>query len=228
MRLRVLVWNVRGLRAGVGAVAAIVEAEKPDVLLLTEVGRTGVRLRRLARRLGMGVASGLRLWRRGVPNAVLARPPWRIVSEGLVVLPRAGGSHRRGVVPAVLGRSGRRLTAAAVHLGLSGTERLAHVRLIAERIPALRRPVLLGGDLNEQPGEPAAAWLAERLWDAFAAAGDGPGETFPSEAPRARIDYLFVTEGVSVIGARVVAGSGEASDHLPVVADLELEPDVRP
>lgn len=224
MRLRVLVWNVRGLRAGVGAVGAVVEREEPDVALLSEVGRTGFRLRRLTRRLGMSAASGLRVWRRGVPNAVLARPPWRIVSDGLVVLPRRGGTHRRGVVSAVLGRSGHRLTAVAVHLGLSARERLDHVRRIWERIPALRAPVLLGGDLNEQPGEPAAAWLAERMWDAFEAAGEPPDDTYPADAPRARIDYLFVTEGVSVTAVRVAGEAGDASDHLPLVADLELEP----
>ena len=228
MRVRVLVWNVHGLRAGVGPVQAVIERENPDVLLLTEVGRTGFRLGRLARRLGLRVASGIRRWRRGVPNAVLVRPPWRIVAEGLVVLPRGGGSHRRGFVPAVLGRSGHRLTAAAFHLGLSGTERLEHVRLISGRVPALRQPVLLGGDLNEQPGEPAAAWLAERLWDAFEVAGEPPGETFPAEGPAARIDYLFVTEGVAVSGARVVPEVGGASDHLPLAVDLDLEPDVRP
>lgn len=221
MRLRVLVWNLRGLRAGVTAARAVIEREEPDLLLLTEVGRTGFRLRRLARSLGLEVASGLRVWRRGIANAVLAREPWRIVSAGLVMLPRLGGSHRRGVVPAVVGRSGRRMTAAALHLGLSPRERAEHARLIADRLPTFRRPILLGGDLNEPSSDPAVTWLSDRLWDAFEVAGIPPGETFPAGDPRARIDYLFVSDGVHVVSARVGSAS-QASDHLPLVVDLEL------
>jgi endonuclease/exonuclease/phosphatase family metal-dependent hydrolase len=80
--------------------------------------------------------------------------------------------------------------------------------------------VLLGGDLNEGADEPAARWIADRYWDAARDAGP----TFPAWEPRARIDYLFVSEGVGVerawVGGERFAG---LSDHLPVLADLELD-----
>lgn len=222
MRTRILVWNVHGFRSGVGTVADVAVRLAPDIVLLNETGWSGWRLRRFARRLGARAADGHRLWRRGIPNAVLVRPPWRLVGDDRILLPRARGSRRRGLVSAVVGHAGYRLTAAAVHLGLSGPERGSHARTLADLVRSFRPPALLGGDLNESPDGPAAAWLADRLWDAFAVAGEGEGATFPSADPGARIDYLFVTEGVRVIAARVVEEAAEASDHLPVLVDLEL------
>lgn len=222
MELRVVVWNVQGLRAGAAAAAEGLERHRPDVVLLNEVGWNGWRLRRLARALEANTASGLRFLGRGVTNAVLVRAPWRLLGSRTIRLSRRGGP-RRGLVAALLGRSGHRLTAASVHLGLSDPERLAHARDLTDRIlPELRAPVLLGGDLNEPPEGRAASWLTDRMWDAFARAGEGPGETFPSADPRARIDYLLLPEEVGVVRAFVDTDAGEASDHLSLVADLEL------
>lgn len=222
MELRVVVWNAHGFRAGVGAAVEVLSRHQPDVALLNEVGWSGYRLRRLAGPLDARVSSGLRFLGRGVTSAVLARPPWRLTRTRTI--PLAGRSRpRRGVVAAVLGRSGYRLTAASVHLGLSDPERLDHARDLTDRIlPELRGPVLLGGDLNEPPEGRAASWLTDRLWDAFAVAGEGAGETFPAADPRARIDYLLVPEDVRVVRAFVDAEAAEASDHLPLVSDLEL------
>jgi endonuclease/exonuclease/phosphatase family metal-dependent hydrolase len=106
-----------------------------------------------------------------------------------------------------------------VHLGLSGEERTEHARELTDLL-AGREPVVLGGDLNEGPEEPAARWMAARFWDAARDAG----RTFPAWEPRARIDYLFVSEGVRVERAWVGGDRfARLSDHLPVLADLEVE-----
>ena len=223
MRIRLLAWNVHGFRAGAGRLAGALAEEGPDVVFLNEVGYLGLRLRRFARGLGMDRASGLGPWR-PVPDAVLVRPPWRIVSHRLLRLPRQGRTIRRGAVIAVLGRAGTRLTAVAVHLGLSDPERRRHAEVLTDVLAAERQPVLLGGDLNEGPEGRATAWLADRYWDAFAAAGEGDGPTFPAAGPRARIDYLFVSEGATVERAWVggEAGGARLSDHLPVFADVRV------
>jgi endonuclease/exonuclease/phosphatase family metal-dependent hydrolase len=220
--LRALVWNVRGLRAGVGAVAEVVEAHRPDVALLTEVGRFGRRLRRLERRTGMRGISGLRVLRRGIANAVLARPPWRVVRHEVIGFAASRTRIPRGAVCAVVGHAGTRLTAVALHLGLSAPERLEHARELTDRLPSLRHPVLVGGDLNEGPDGRAASWITERLWDAFAVSGEGPGDTYPAADPRARIDVLCVTDGVVVERAVVGVDAAGASDHLPLVVDLRV------
>lgn len=217
MRLRVVVYNVHGFRAGVTRVAAVAGHYEPDVALVNESGGR-LRMRRFAGELGMEKASDpWRPFRRRVRNAVLVRPPWRAVERRLH---RFQGSDR-GALIAQLGHTGRRIWAISVHLGLSGAERLDHARELADIARGLAGPVLIGGDLNELPDGPAAVFLGERFWDAWLLGGDAAGETYPAADPTARIDYLFVSEGFRVERVLVPAAR-EASDHRPVVAELEL------
>jgi endonuclease/exonuclease/phosphatase family metal-dependent hydrolase len=223
--LRVLTYNVHGFRSGVRRVARTVLEDPPDVALLNEA-RGRVQLWRFARAMGMEVAAhGLRLFG-GVTNAVLLRPPWRLVHGEVVRFSRTGGLPRRGAIVVRARRAGVPLSVVAVHLGLSEAERVLHARELTDALAGMDPPIVVGGDLNEGPAEKAAAWIAERLWDAWLGAAGGPtagpGHTFPAREPRARIDFLFVSEGVRVercwIGA--TGGALEASDHLPLVADL--------
>jgi endonuclease/exonuclease/phosphatase family metal-dependent hydrolase len=223
-RLRLVAFNAHGLRAGARKVAKAFSGEWPDIILMNECGFLGVRLRRLSRRLGMQAASGLRLFR-PVTNAVLVRPPWRIVERRSVQFSRAKGRQHRGVVSVRIGHAGFRLTIASVHLGLSDPERLRHAKELTDFLAGLPGPQVVGGDLNEGPDRPAAQWISERFWDAFIVAGEGEGDTFPSRNPRARIDFLFVSDGITV--KRAWVGNDPAtlntSDHRPVFADVVLE-----
>ena len=47
------------------------------------------------------------------------------------------------------------------------------------------------------------------------------GHTHPAGFPRRRIDQVWVSAGVAVAGAHVLDAEG-ASDHLPLVVDLEV------
>lgn len=219
-RLRLMAYNVHGFRAGVRRVAQAVAAELPDIALLNEVRWPG-RLRAFARLMGMNPVSGVRVFG-GVPNAVLLRPPWRGVRVRIHHFARRGPTTRRGLVAVQARRAGLLVTAVAVHLGLSDAERVRHARELTDLVAGTEPPVLVGGDLNESPDAPAVSWVAERLWDAQGLAGEGPGLTFPSPEPRARVDYLFVSEGIRVERCWVGAGPEftEASDHLPVFADV--------
>jgi endonuclease/exonuclease/phosphatase family metal-dependent hydrolase len=218
MRLRAMAYNVHGFGTGTAEMAAAVAVEQPDVLLLNETGNLGFRLRRFARRVEMQWAAGTGFLR-PVPNAVLVRSPWRLIRHEVVIFPRSRKTVRRGMVVAVAGRAGQRLGLAALHLGLSGRERVEQARLLTDLL-AGRQPMILGGDLNEEPDAPAASWIRERYWDT---AGEEANLTFPGLDPRARIDYLFVSEGIAVERAWV---GGESfvrlSDHLPVLADLTI------
>lgn len=219
MLFRAMAYNVHGFRAGTAEIAAAVAAEQPDIVLLNETGYLGFRLRRFARRVEMQWAAGTGFFR-PVPNAVLVRSPWRLIRHEVVIFPRARKTVRRGLVVAVAGRAGQRLGLAALHLGLSGRERVEQARLLTDLL-AGRQPMVLGGDLNEEPDAPAASWIRERYWDTVAE--QDAGLTFPGLDPRARIDYLFVSEGITVERSWVGGGSFvRLSDHLPVLADLTI------
>lgn len=219
MRLRVMTWNVHGFGAGTKAVAEGVRAAEPDIVILNEIGYLGFRVRRFARRLDMEGSTGASLrWR--IPNAVLARRPWRVIKGQVAVFPRSGRTVRRGAVISQFGRSGIRLWVVGVHLGLSGQERAEHARALTDLL-AGRELAVIGGDLNEDDTGAAVRWIAGRYWDVVADTPDAA--TFPAKEPRARIDYLFVSEGVrlerSWTGGERFSG---LSDHRPVFADLSV------
>jgi endonuclease/exonuclease/phosphatase family metal-dependent hydrolase len=230
VRLRVLVYNVRQFRDDADLVARVVERFAPDVLLMTESGGR-LRLRRFANAVGMEKARDpWSPFRRRVKNAVLVRPPWRILDHRLHRFSGSARFYPRGALVAHLDRSGLRIWAAAVHLGLRPAERLNHAEQLVPILRALNGPLVAGGDLNEPPGGRAVNHLTARLlWDVWLLGGDVAGETYPAEEPTARIDYLFVSEGIRVERAIVpaVPEVHRASDHRPIVAELVV-PDAGP
>lgn len=218
-----MTYNLRGLRSGVDTVARMIEPEAPDVVLVQESGGRR-RFRALAGALGMEAATDpLCFPRRRVKDAVLVRSPWRVAEHRLVRFAGSAPFYPRGALIARLRHpQGDELIAVSTHLGLRPAERLRH----APELLALAGAgtLVLGGDFNELPDGRAVALLGTRLTDAWSVAGSGPGASIPSDAPIARIDYLLVDPGVRVLGVRVPGGpfATGASDHLPVVADLEL------
>jgi endonuclease/exonuclease/phosphatase family metal-dependent hydrolase len=215
----VVTFNVESFRAGGEAIRVPLAELVPDVVLIQEC-RSRRATGRLARALGMEcVTSHRRLSR--VRNAVLFRGPWRMTEVEINELSRRERTPRRGVIAAHLWRPGYRLTAASAHLGLSGQERERHAVELTDLLSGVNGPVVIGADLNEGPSNPAARWVEGRFFDGFAGAGAGNGATFPAHSPTARIDYVFVSDGVAV--ERVwVPDIATASDHRPVAADLEL------
>jgi len=102
-------------------------------------------------------------------------------------------------------------------------------RLVLEQLAPIAGtlPVVLTGDMNATPDSKAYHILADRLTDAWVAAPTrrGPAMTFHNFTGVAdrRIDYIF-TRGFTPVRATVRTdhvGPRYASDHFPVVADLE-------
>lgn len=225
MRLRVIVYNVRGFRNGHERLVRLVGHFSPDVVLLNETGARW-RLRRFARALGMSCARDpWSPFRRRVKDAVLARPPWTIVGHRQHRFEGGPWLYPRGALVARLEHpEAGRLCVVSTHLGLHPRERLAHARELVGLVRDVREPIVAGGDLNEHPDGRAVSFLSERFRDAWLIGGDVAGDTFPAEEPAARIDYLFTSDGIVVDKVIVPPGpdAREASDHRPVVAELTL------
>lgn len=231
--VRLLSYNIRSLRDDPAAVARVVRAVAPDVACLQEVPRRWawrVRRRRLARACGLRVAAG----RRACGLAVLAAPHVRPVAREFHLLTPDTGLHRRGLAIAVLEIGGTRVIAACTHLDLSDAPRLRHVHeilaLLGEARDRHRAPVVLAGDFNEDPGGPSWSLLSGHFQDAYAVAPSGDEPTFSARDPRRRIDAVFADPAVQITAGGVprddtapTADYPAATDHRPVLADLEVD-----
>jgi endonuclease/exonuclease/phosphatase family metal-dependent hydrolase len=235
--IRVVSYNIRSLRDDPAAVARVVRALKPDVLCLQEVPRFWFwwwQRRRLARTCGLRIAAG----RRACGLAVFTAPGVRRVGREFHLLTRVPGIHRRALAIAVLeagkGNEARRLIAASTHLDLYDEPRRAHTgELIAHLDRARRRygaPVVVTGDINEQPGGDSWTMLCAGFQDGWAVAPMGEELTFSVRNPRRRIDGVFAEQGIEVVGCGVPADPAIAADyplatdHRPVLAELRLPP----
>ena len=222
MRIRVATFNVQSFRAGIDGAVLAIGPEQPDVLLVQECGPRR-KLRRFAAALEMEAESTHRRFGR-VRNAVLFRSPWRRGAVEVGTFTRDGRTPPRGFIAVHLRRTGEGLAAVSAHLGLSPRERGRHARELTDALAGIEGPVVVGIDLNEGPESPAARWIGERLFDAYVRP-DGRAElTFPARLPTVRIDFLFVSEAVRPLRSWVPSSPavGLASDHRPVVADLEV------
>jgi endonuclease/exonuclease/phosphatase family metal-dependent hydrolase len=158
-----------------------------------------------------------RVHRRGeLGNAILSR--WPITS--LFVLDLSFSRlERRSAVAAEFHLGKRSLTVVATHLALGDRTRQRQVRSILDH-PQLQGPVVLMGDLN--------AWRRSRATkdlDAELRAHDNRRwpASFPSARPILALDRIYSrgTE-VETLEAHSSVAARRASDHLPVIAVLEL------
>jgi endonuclease/exonuclease/phosphatase family metal-dependent hydrolase len=220
-RVRILTYNVHGLRGDIGALVAMVRSAAPDVVVVQEAPRRlrwRTRCAHLADRLGMYVAGG------GQPalgNLILTGLRVEVTGARCVRYPLTPGRHLRGAVLVDAAVAGTRFVVAGSHLATDPVERPSQAALLAREIAAARWPCLLGADVNDVAGSKAWQTLTGTgLVDAGAEAG----ETYPAVVPHRRIDAVLVDPGCTVVDARVLdtPEARRASDHLPVLAELEL------
>jgi endonuclease/exonuclease/phosphatase family metal-dependent hydrolase len=229
--VRVATYNVRGMRDSAPALVRVIGALRADVLCVQEAPRRvnwRARRRWLAEESGLRVVAGRRLG--GV--AVFTAPEVEVLHAESHVLKVFTGLEVRGLAVAVVRAGGALLAVGSLHLDLHGGARARHAieaAALVERAAArFGAAVVLGGDLNEQEGQPAWNYLAGRLVDCYPAAPAGDGLTFTARQPRRRIDALFAARGTHVVscgGADAASADlAEATDHLPVVAELRVNP----
>lgn len=227
--LRVITYNVRSLRDDMAAIAAVVSAHDPDVLLVQEAPRfLRWRSKRaaLARRCGLVVATADR------PGGLMILTHLRaeLRSTSFALLPKTPKRHQRAVVAATVAVRGAVWRVASIHLSTDAAERAAHLPAL---LTALERPsgampgeaaasLVVGGDVNEGPDGPVFGDLAGRWQDCFAVAGTGDGLTSPAASPQRRLDAVFAQPGVTVVSCEALGDPGvtAASDHRPVLAVL--------
>lgn len=90
-------------------------------------------------------------------------------------------------------------------------------------IPFIRKsphPIILGSDLNSTPSSYEYEQITKYLKDSYIRAGSGNGTTFHGFKFPIRIDYLFHTQELEVVQAKVIRK--KFSDHFPVIVNYKL------
>ncbi|TET34493.1 MAG: hypothetical protein E3J69_06185 [Anaerolineales bacterium] len=211
------------------AIAQVIEDSGADIVALQEVSR--VRLMDgsadmstwLSQRLDMPIlfrGTEEPIW----GNAILSRYP--VLESGWGELPLAGTLIKRGYLWARIDVGGPQpLLVIATHLHHLAPDSLAR----QAQIPVLLRfwdgqdYSLLLGDLNAQPDWVEMKLIADAgLLDSWSEAGVGQGFTFSAGDPYQRIDWIWHSDDLVAVEAQVI--QTQASDHLPVVAILDLAP----
>jgi endonuclease/exonuclease/phosphatase family metal-dependent hydrolase len=241
--IRLLTYNVHRClgvdgRLDVGRVAAVIAAQAPDIVALQEldVGRArtgGVdQAHEIALRLGMTArfhaARTVEEERYG--DAILTALPERLIKNGpLPGHPRFRRLEPRGALWVAIKVGGVELEVLNTHLGLVPREQ--RIQAAALKGPGWlgrtdrRGPLVVTGDLNAGRASATFRALMAGMTDARAAAGAGRGTpTFPSQMPVLQLDHVLVSEGVGVcaVTTPMDALTRRASDHLPLVVDLEI------
>lgn len=229
--LRVLSYNIRSMRDDTDALARVIRACAPDLVLIQEAPRFfrwRKKLARLARESDLVVVTG------GATTtgpAILSSLRASVERTEDVLLPHTPGLHRRGFAMAVVRFAGTRLGVLSCHLSLQKDERYDQAGLLLDRLTGMGvEHAIAGGDLNERPDGPAFRRLTDTLTDCRAASPWGGEHTWTPADPYQRIDAIFATKGIEVLGCGVPAGHPgvtdtdlrAATDHLPVLAALRV------
>src|SRR4051794_19755842 len=223
VELRILSYNVHGLRDDQAALSRLVRDLDPDVVCLQEgpkFFRWRAKAAALARRCGLLYVAG-----GGTTGGTTLLVALRVDVErsAEMVLSRYRlGWPDRGVAAAVVRKSGARLAVASLHLPLPETQRLDHTRRALEVLRAGGADhAFAAGDLNERPNHSARTFLQDQGLRDLA---PGSGPTFPAVRPTKRIDGVFATDAVETVDYRVVEGPDAegASDHRPVLVTVRV------
>jgi len=203
-------------------IAEVIAEINAGIIALQEVGShvTGVdMLAFLREKTGYGAVSGPTLLRNSgdYGNAVLTRYAVREVTRIDLNVPRR---EARGALDMVLDCDGSPLRVLATHLGLRPAERHVQIRrLLSVLETQMRVTTVLMGDLNEW-----FLWGRTLRWLHAHFKRTPSPPTFPARWPMFALDRIWVEprHRLRRLCVHATPRSRIASDHLPVVAELDL------
>lgn len=234
-KLRVMTYNIH---VGVGMdkkldlqrVADVIKQEHPDLIGLQEVDR-GVKrtqgvdeIAELARLTKMEYAFAHNLDYQGGQYgvAILSRFPILKVDHRKYENKRE--AERRGMIRIEVNVNNRTLSFVTTHLDYQYEDgRTFETEQLLDFLKDQKGPLIVVGDFNEEPSGGAYRLMTARFQDGWVESkAKEAGLSYPADKPIKRIDYIFhfAKDGVRVKRAWVV--NTLASDHIPVVADLEI------
>jgi endonuclease/exonuclease/phosphatase family metal-dependent hydrolase len=235
--LRVMSYNIHhgeGLdkKIDLERIAKLIIDAKADLVALQEVDRGVARSNLLDIPVELAKLTGLKpYFEKNIPykggeygNAILTRFPIKSAKNTHYKMLRTG--EQRGVLQLMLDVHGRDVLFLNTHIDYrpDDAERILNVEEMKQIVAAAgpRTPVILCGDFNSTPDSRTYGNVKAFLADTWERVGKGDGLSFPASTPVKRIDYIWITpETIAPMKMEVLRS--EASDHLPVVAELRLK-----
>jgi endonuclease/exonuclease/phosphatase family metal-dependent hydrolase len=234
--LRVMTYNIHhgeGIdqKLDLERIAKLILDAKADIVGLQEVDRGCERTQRRDLPAELGKLTGMHAhFEKNIPcqggeygNAVLSRFPIKRAKNTHYKMLRPG--EQRGVLQLVLDVQGREVLFMNTHLDhrSDGSERLLNVEELKPIVAAAgKMPVILCGDFNATPESRPSEKIRAFLTDAWTVAGQGEGFTIPVRKPAKRIDYIWISKE-TITPQKIEVLHSEASDHLPLIAELQLK-----
>ncbi len=238
-RVKVLTYNIHhgegtDGRFDLDRIARLIRRTGADLIALQEVDRHTARAggldqpKVIAEQLGLQHAFGAAMPYQGghYGEAILSR--WTFALPRVVPLRAPEGQEPRVALEVAVqpwGEKGDAIRFIGTHLSHeSPSTRLQQVAELKTSLESDPIPAILVGDFNFEPKTPQYGLILEGWLDTARKFGNA-GATFPSSGPNRRIDFVFARpkDRWRVISAEVIA-EPTASDHCPVLIELELLP----
>ncbi|MGA0559687.1 endonuclease/exonuclease/phosphatase family protein [Larkinella sp. VNQ87] len=235
-RVRVMTYNIHhcnppsaGTNIEVEAIARVITKEEPDLVALQEVdvntersGKGIHQARELARLTGMYYFFSKAIDHQGGDYGVAVLSRFPILDSSRFILPVdpvLGGETRTIAAVTVEVAKGKKIIFASTHLDLKEPNRLSQSELIVKQFEKTGLPMVLGGDFNARPDSKVIQYLDQH----FVRSCQECAPTIPVKNPNRAIDFVMYTPNglIKSLSTRVI-DEPYASDHLPVVAELEV------
>jgi endonuclease/exonuclease/phosphatase family metal-dependent hydrolase len=226
--LTAMTWNIHGGlgpdgRHDLARILALVRRADPDILALQEVDSRRLRggehpLALFKRALGHhGIAAAAITTPDGdYGQVLLSRWPMSETEIHDISVP---GREPRRAIAAVVDAPGGKLFVVAAHLGLAFGERRRQCRQMAKLSHQSRLTTVMLGDFNDWlwPGS-----VQKVLASSFP--GRTHHRTFPAWLPLFKLDRIYCRPARALVTSRIDPEGRTVSDHLPVIAAIDLAP----
>ncbi len=238
--LRVLTYNIHHANPpsttttiDINAIANVIKQQNADLVALQEIDvnttRSGTTLNEaaeLGRLTNMKFYFAKAIDYGGGEYGVAILSKYTMEATNNTQLPTAEGTNgeRRTLATAVIALpDGKKVVFASTHLDAQSadTNRFLQINKIVELLQSERNPVIIGGDFNAVPGT--------RIINALDAAFTRTcitscGFTIPVNNPNKTIDFIaYKPSNKFKVAEHKVIDEKYASDHLPVLAVLQLQ-----
>ena len=231
--LRVMTYNIRAADYGLNKVIATLKKGEADIIALQEVDKLVRRTGRIdqpktiAHSLGMNYVFRKHFSYQGGEFGLALLSPYkidrvervRVRDSNLILLEARVHTPECPVAVIVVHFHPTNPLDKTTTKKENDAARLREAKRAFKIATTYDKPFLIMGDFNANSGSLSYNLFTEKFQDCCRVSGGLWDKTWPANFPITRIDYIWVSRHFRVLRCRALESS--ASDHLPVVAEIQ-------